>query len=689
MTNLFRFRDYYKLTVPTQDVIDSFDDSVVPDGYQRGLSVRFEATHAALYNENNRFYLPAIMENGSPTFVSKRNKPAKVLKHHDSHSDPVGIITDERFIWTVPEELQTNKDVQIMMDSSFPVKKQVAAAKRFMKDGYPFQPGWKGLGYISLGAIIKDEKTISQIQKGLFDAVSTSFEPGSGGVYCSECLQDLRADGLCEHIPGESYEDEDGAKTPCAWIPTQHNYQECSLVVFDGDPLTSIEITDNETSDKKFFTFSNKELENDSREFEFSFKDFKEDAPMAKRKDALSKEEQMIDDILKEFRPDMEDDARGKLVKDIRKSMKDGKFHPDQELAGLNDESTIKNIVEDFETKDQTIDADAVYAEMEKELEEDAKLSTEKRKKLPDSAFCGSNRSFPVNDKAHCTAAKRLIGKYKGPGDKTKIMACINRKCKALGADSADSDIPEVTSDEIQKMELPNCESLKTLEDKEVKSLFNMAEAEVIDRKLTVTRPCAKCADFEDKAKVAVEDKVKVEDELKELKLQLRYLRAELKDQMEDYIQLVDDNVKVRAELTAEKLERLSIISTLSGKSDSLEAAKEILKMSDISEQETVLMDGFDFEKIYKKLNDGMDHTPSGDTVDSPAIPEDKQFQTMFDSLNSSQRKICENVKNFVQDGNDVKARNYYDKMVSMKVIDEKLLPFDMISAEAQDTQAE
>lgn len=76
--------------------------------------------------------------------------------------------------------------------------------------------------------------------------------------------------------------------------------------------------------------------------------------------------------------------------------------------------------------------------EIDSEME-DAKLSTKKRKDLPDSTFCGPNRSFPVPDCAHVTAARRLIGRYKGPGNKEKILACINRKAKKLGCDKTKS----------------------------------------------------------------------------------------------------------------------------------------------------------------------------------------------------------------------------------------------------------
>jgi len=67
----------------------------------------------------------------------------------------------------------------------------------------------------------------------------------------------------------------------------------------------------------------------------------------------------------------------------------------------------------------------------------DAKLSTKQRNRLKSSTFCGPNRSFPVPDCAHYVAALRLLNRYKGPGDKSKIRACIMRRGRQLGCKGA------------------------------------------------------------------------------------------------------------------------------------------------------------------------------------------------------------------------------------------------------------
>lgn len=62
-----------------------------------------------------------------------------------------------------------------------------------------------------------------------------------------------------------------------------------------------------------------------------------------------------------------------------------------------------------------------------------AKLTTAKRKKLPDSAFAGPNRSYPVQDRAHAANAKarasQMVKKGKlSKSSEEKIDAKANRK---------------------------------------------------------------------------------------------------------------------------------------------------------------------------------------------------------------------------------------------------------------------
>lgn len=123
-----------------------------------------------------------------------------------------------------------------------------------------------------------------------------------------------------------------------------------------------------------------------------------------------------------------------------------------------------QTLTDDLPDIEQILDEEQCYELMAKELdlmaqelrdqnreEEaqkilDAKLTAEQRKRLKSSTFCGPNRSFPVPDCAHVTAARRLIGRYKGPGSKEAILACVNRKAKALGCDKGKDKLQDKQS---------------------------------------------------------------------------------------------------------------------------------------------------------------------------------------------------------------------------------------------------
>ena len=76
----------------------------------------------------------------------------------------------------------------------------------------------------------------------------------------------------------------------------------------------------------------------------------------------------------------------------------------------------------------------------------DARLTYEQRKELPDTAFCGPERSFPVPDCAHVTAARRLIGQAKASqATKDKIMACVNKKADRMSCGKSE-DYKELQS---------------------------------------------------------------------------------------------------------------------------------------------------------------------------------------------------------------------------------------------------
>jgi hypothetical protein len=175
-----------------------------------------------------------------------------------------------------------------------------------------------------------------------------------------------------------------------------------------------------------------------------------------------------------------------------------------------------------------------------------------------------------------------------------------------------------------------------------------------------------------------------MQDRVSELENQLKYLRVELKDQYAEYGALLDSNLEIQASLTGEKISRLGLIGCLSGKYKTVEDARADLVTKDLSEQEAIFNDSFDVKKASLKLNDGLDHAPSGETVPNPDQSDPKPNSKFLDGLNKTQLAIIKNIRKFNDNGQQEKAKGLYDKMVSMRVLDPKGLTYDKItSAEA------
>jgi len=102
---------------------------------------------------------------------------------------------------------------------------------------------------------------------------------------------------------------------------------------------------------------------------------------------------------------------------------------PESEEEGEEDTLDAEDSLElDWEILDLALSASM--------MNEDKMLTTEARNNLPDSAFCGPERSFPVPDCAHVTAARRLIGRSKySDSTKAKILACVDKKASAMKCD--------------------------------------------------------------------------------------------------------------------------------------------------------------------------------------------------------------------------------------------------------------
>ena len=87
-----------------------------------------------------------------------------------------------------------------------------------------------------------------------------------------------------------------------------------------------------------------------------------------------------------------------------------------------------------------------VIAEIEFMTIQEAKLSYAERQKLPKSAFCGPNRSYPAYDAAHVRAGLQRISQFGStmkPAVKARIEGCLRSRAKKFGIEVSETALIE------------------------------------------------------------------------------------------------------------------------------------------------------------------------------------------------------------------------------------------------------
>ena len=676
----FTFTDAQLISKPEKTDISVWKDTLgnAYTGAKQALRVTIKATHAALVNRNIRWYSPTKMNDGALTFMNG-NKPAKVLKHHDSMSDPVGVVRGSRFIPTVPEDLIDNPDVAVLMSDSAEMIDQIRSMKRLIKSGITAREDWEGLGYIELVADILDTTAIDQINDGRFDAVSTSFR-SPGHAHCFICGQNWGQDGPCDHPElGETYEDDDGQEWPMMLVPGLHLYEEVSLVVKDADPLTAIQISDGkEDGINKVIDYE--DAWKDSlpvSECKFEFKDsIEEDKTMSKK---LSDKAKAVLELIKALRADAEEKVLADFaIKISELQLKDGSY-PGQTEAGIDEGMAVKYVLETLEQADKEVDAKVVYEAMSAELKDEEKLKEEAIAKLSDSTFCGPNRSFPCPDAAHAKAAIGVLEAVEC-SDKISILVKLNKKDIAFGKEK--KPVVDAGASGIGFTMPKSAEELKDLSDQEVLILCAMADQLGASRKLKMKAECSHCAENLTKTEEATKKADKAVVECEDATNTLAVLREELRFQQSDYVHQVDKYVVLETQLRTAREEKLAIVGTLGGKYKSADNAMESLKESDIDTLETSIMDGFDIVKAAEKLNDGMGLAPveGQKPLESPAINIDGDNLQLPEGLTGPGEAAAESILEMISDGETSEAKALFDRMKIRGIFPEDLT-FETISA--------
>ena len=606
------------------------------------LGVKIAATHAGKVTGNNGFYLPDKMQAGVSSWLLPFPKP--ILLHHDDEEDAIGRLEDARYVdisMGFRQDFIKRKDTivgdkpsDVLIDAF--LKGELSPAECIdvvnnvflIKDfNYTKDQSYPGLGYIEITASISDPDSIRKIIDKRY--LTGSIGARTDAAVCNVCKKDwTKEDGMCEHRPGQEY---DGVL--CTLIAGNLMYDEYSYVNRPADSHSqTIEIFQNGEVKNSFnYNESNDSIPEVGFNIVDSLTVFK-NKEQPKMKLDLEKIKELLNSFIEEkfslFKDHLDLD---KLAQKFLDSLED-ETTEEQLVQKFADQLTKYNLFfedsEEFLGSDPS-DEDYVYADMlidfmldkeisqeEKEALWDAKLSTTKRKSLPDSAFCGPDRSFPVNDCAHYTAALRLLSRYKGSGDKNKIRACIERKGKRLGCNKKKDNVDDTQDVGIGQFTV---DYFDNFEDQEILQMLNGLEFVLEERDLA--NPCG-CEDMKKKISSLEEqlEKTTNNDELK----------TELQNTIDDNKNLKNKITELSLSLKNSCIDKLVLFKKLTGEKieDTLQKDLSEKTLTDITSLVAELEEKVDIEKLNDMLNLGISRQPTEKIQDPTLKFQDKTLDT-------------------------------------------------------------
>lgn len=194
----------------------------------------------------------------------------------------------------------------------------------------------------------------------------------------------------------------------------------------------------------------------------------------------------------------------------------------------------------------------------------DNKLSAEQREKLPVSAFCGPNRSFPGHDEAHVKAGLRLLDNIKVSDEtKGKIRSCLYRKGKQFDITplkdevSEDFDILYRMEDEFTEEEITAIDSwFKENPDSDLPEVKNSDE-----NKTDNTNHQQEDNTSEEDKDIGKMKRAELQDEVKKLKSELEDAKAESEkaiDLRDKKIKTLEEKVRKAETIAYEKDDQLN-----------------------------------------------------------------------------------------------------------------------------------
>lgn len=504
MTDFWTFKP--KEVMENKKSLFECNDATSPTG--SSLLVKVAATHSGVVNQNHRFYRPDRMQDAAHQWVPEEGKgyAKPVLFEHDQKSDVLGRVRTSRYI---DESYKWSNEFPTIKDSIFykvgDKKVDLFKSVDWIVDNLMGIPDYSGLGYIELGLNVTNPDAINKVLRDEYLTVSVGFKTGS--AICSVCHTDWAVDDKCDHSIGELdkesgrpaflicgdfiYEEISFVNFPADpfagkitkdalkdslnrkfFMGLSHDKQQAFVAAAGMSMSDAILDYDVQIVEDKLATAYDMTKNESQTAFELELKDEKLTAPRALELKQNLVEWKPTDEAEKTKKRSLMSTLNAKIKKNNwigvdTNATEDSEIQAaiaDKQACGCKsgeicscDTDWSKEELTDAE-KTYFEDEEGLYAEMCVEIDaalaakeltdaqvKDAKLSGEARKKLGGSTFCGPNRSFPVPDCAHVTAARRLIGRAKvSDSTKSKILACVSRKASSLGCSGKKDGVPQV-----------------------------------------------------------------------------------------------------------------------------------------------------------------------------------------------------------------------------------------------------
>lgn len=591
---------------------------------KKAVYATVKATHAARVTGNNGFYLPSKMAAGAASMVAPYEKPIKA--HHKDTMDPVGRIKVAKYLHT-PLQDNSLRHLNSLKDNvSF--SEAVDLVDQLNDSGVLNDRNFAGLGYILSTGLITDPDAVDKVLDGRYQTVS--IEAYTDKAVCSICREDWAQDGRCEHSPGEivdgkrafliagelEYDGWDWVNTPADQLATVIRLQE-------GSPTTNDVSSIANNLEEGHYIHICDSVDEVTEVYEIH----------TKRARKLEDEQKTVSDKL--------DDIITRIIN----------FY--------DATSTSSGITED--------DREFLYQMMSVDLE-DAELSVKSRKDLPNSAFCGPDRSFPAPDHVHVEAARKLIDRYKGSGDKSKILACFDRKSKKLDCSSESEDskeklsynnnsITDSTEDVSTNME-GNLKGEEVMEDKTVlEKLEELIDSKQQKDSVKVTELQDQVTDLQDKYNVA-------DNKLTVLRDELRIAQRDAIDSSMIKVEAITDFRKLAAKY-------INLVNALTA-SDAIEesslAELSLAGVADfVNKQADKIADSL--EDILAKLTDGTTPVVDDEPVVDPTLPTEAVEDGVDVTSSNLNPDIVSRVKTIRDDRGAEFAKDWLGTLFSEKII--------------------